>query len=74
MLAAAAADAGLNPGEMRAAVLRQEIKPALRQATDEAWELGVRGVPSIRVGGAIFQGPGTLEQAAAQAGARVGPR
>jgi len=67
VLAAAAADAGLNPEEMGAAILRQEIKQALRQATDEAWELGVRGVPSIRVGGAIFYGDDTLEEAAAQA-------
>ena len=33
-----------------------EIKLALRAATDGAWERGVFGVPSMRVGGELFFG------------------
>jgi 2-hydroxychromene-2-carboxylate isomerase len=68
VLAAAAADAGLDPGELPEAIQRPEIKDALRQATDAAWELGVRGVPTLRCGDAVYYGDDQLEEAVAQSG------
>jgi 2-hydroxychromene-2-carboxylate isomerase len=68
VLGAAAADAGLYPEEMAEAIQRPEIKDALRQATETAWELGVRGVPSLAIGEAVYYGDDQLEAAAAQAG------
>jgi 2-hydroxychromene-2-carboxylate isomerase len=41
----------------------------LRLATDEAWELGVRGVPTATVDGSIFYGDDELEAAAIRAAA-----
>lgn len=64
-LRAAAAAVGLDPDELVEAIQRQEIKDALREATDRAWRAGVRGVPSIQVGGAVFYGDDRLEEAAA---------
>jgi 2-hydroxychromene-2-carboxylate isomerase len=67
VLRTAADEAGLDSGELAEAIQQPEIKDALRRATDEAWELGVRGVPSLGIGGAIFFGDDQLE-AAAQSG------
>lgn len=66
VLTAAAADAGLDAAALEDAIRRQEVKDALREATDAAWERGVRGVPSILVGGEIFYGDDKLEQAASR--------
>lgn len=68
VLGAAAAEAGLDPGELAEAIQRPEIKAALRQATDMSWELGVRGVPSLVIGEAVYYGDDQLEAAAAQSG------
>ena len=38
-------------------------------ATNDAYELGVRGVPTIAVDGELFWGDDRLEEAAAAAGA-----
>lgn len=65
LLAASAVDAGLESNELLHAVQRQEVKDALRQATDEGWDRGVRGVPAVRSGRAIFFGDDRLEEAAA---------
>lgn len=65
VLASAGAEAGVDPAELLEAIQRPEIKLALRQATEEAWELGVRGVPSVSVAGTIFFGDDQLEAAAA---------
>ena len=65
VLAAAAGDAGLDPAQLGPAIATQEIKDALRRSTEAAWERGVHGVPSIRVGERIFFGDDRLEEAAA---------
>jgi 2-hydroxychromene-2-carboxylate isomerase len=50
--------------ELLGAIHQPEVKQALRRATDEAWELGVRGVPTMRVDGHLFYGDDKLEEAA----------
>jgi 2-hydroxychromene-2-carboxylate isomerase len=67
LLAAAAAE--MHPRAVIASVERTPIKDALREATDRAGDLGVRGVPSVVVGGEIFWGDDRLEEAVAAAGA-----
>ena len=46
------------------------MKERLRAATDEAYERGVRGVPTIAVGDELFYGDDQLEKAAAAAADR----
>jgi 2-hydroxychromene-2-carboxylate isomerase len=65
---AAAGDAGLDPDSVRDAVGRQELKDELRAVTEEAAALGVAGVPTVRVGAALFWGNDRLEEAAAALG------
>lgn len=64
VLLAAASEAGLDGDAMLDGAAQPEIKEALREATDRAWELGVRGVPSLRVGDTVFFGDDQLELAA----------
>jgi 2-hydroxychromene-2-carboxylate isomerase len=64
VLAGAAAGAGLDGDEMRAAISTPEIKAQLRATTDAAYAAGVTGVPTVRVGDAIFYGDDQLERAA----------
>ena len=61
LLAAAAAE--MHPRAMVAAVERESLKSALREATERAGDLGVRGVPTIVVEGEVFWGDDGLEQA-----------
>jgi 2-hydroxychromene-2-carboxylate isomerase len=61
----AAASSELHPKAMLAAVERDAIKRALRDATERAGDLGVRGVPSVVVRGEVFWGDDRLEEAAA---------
>lgn len=61
----AAEGAGLDRGEVEAATQDPQIKQALRTATDAAHELGVFGVPTIRIDGECFWGDDRLEDAAA---------
>lgn len=68
-LQAAAAEVGLDPDEVPDAIQRPEVKASLRDATDEAWQLGVCGVPSVRIGEEIFWGDDKLELAAGELGA-----
>lgn len=63
LMAGAAAE--LHPRALQAAVARQQVKDELRRATGEAGDLGVRGVPTVRVGDDLFWGDDQLEQAAA---------
>jgi 2-hydroxychromene-2-carboxylate isomerase len=56
--------AGLDAQALDGAPRRPEVKDALRSATDRAWEQGVRGVPTLRVGGTLFYGDDQLELAA----------
>jgi 2-hydroxychromene-2-carboxylate isomerase len=61
----AAAQAGLDRGEVERATQDPAVKQTLRQATDRAHELGVFGVPTVAVGEELFWGDDRLEDAAA---------
>lgn len=61
LLAAAAAE--IHPRAMLAAVERDSLKAALREATERAGDLGARGVPSVVVDGEVFWGDDRLEEA-----------
>ena len=63
----AAAEAGLDPDEVRAALDDDRVKDRLREHTDAALELGVIGVPTVVVDGTVFWGDDHLEDAAAAA-------
>jgi 2-hydroxychromene-2-carboxylate isomerase len=65
VLSAAASE--LHPRALLAAVERDSVKRALRDATERAGDLGVRGVPSIVVGGEAFWGDDRLAEAVARA-------
>jgi 2-hydroxychromene-2-carboxylate isomerase len=65
LIAAAAAE--LHPRALLKAAETEGIKRALREATDRAAELGVRGVPSLVVDGEVFWGDDRLEEAVAAA-------
>lgn len=68
----AAASSELHPRALEAAIARDAIKLALREATDRAGDLGVRGVPSVVVGGAVYWGDDRLERAAEAAASAAG--
>jgi 2-hydroxychromene-2-carboxylate isomerase len=59
----AAAACELHPKALLKAVQTEIVKNALREATDEAAELGVFGVPSLVVGGEVFWGDDRVEEA-----------
>jgi 2-hydroxychromene-2-carboxylate isomerase len=61
LLAAAACE--LHPSAVTKAAGTRAVKDALRQATEEAAELGVFGVPSVAVGREVFWGDDRLEEA-----------
>ena len=63
LLAAAAAE--MHPRAVLSAIERDSVKRALREATELAGDLGVRGVPSVVVGGQVYWGDDRLEEAAA---------
>ena len=65
LLAAAACE--LHPRALLKAVQTEAVKGALREATDGAAELGVIGVPSLRVGEEVFWGDDRVEEAVAAA-------
>jgi 2-hydroxychromene-2-carboxylate isomerase len=60
---------GLDAKDLSHALAAQEVRQRLREATDAALALGVRGVPTVVVGGELFWGDDRLEEAAAAAGA-----
>jgi 2-hydroxychromene-2-carboxylate isomerase len=62
LLAAAAAE--LHPRAVTASAGRDSVKRALRDATERAGDLGVRGVPSVLVADEVFWGDDCLEDAA----------
>jgi 2-hydroxychromene-2-carboxylate isomerase len=62
LIAAAAAE--LHPRAVLASAERDSVKRALREATERAGERGVRGVPSVVVGGEVFWGDDRLDDAA----------
>jgi 2-hydroxychromene-2-carboxylate isomerase len=61
---AAAAQAGLDRAAAELAIQDPRIKQALRDATDEAHERGVFGVPTVAIGDELFWGDDRLEDAA----------
>jgi 2-hydroxychromene-2-carboxylate isomerase len=63
----AAAAAELHPRALLAAIDRESIKRRLRDATERAGDLGVRGVPSVVVEGEVFWGDNRLTEAAERA-------
>jgi 2-hydroxychromene-2-carboxylate isomerase len=63
LIAAAACE--LHPTAVLKGVEMQSTKDRLRAATSEAYERGVRGVPTVAVGGELFWGDERLEDAAA---------
>jgi 2-hydroxychromene-2-carboxylate isomerase len=67
LIAAAACE--LHPKALLKAVQTEIVKSTLREATDEAAELGVFGVPSLLVGGQVFWGDDRVEEAVAAAAA-----
>ena len=65
LIAAAACE--LHPRAVEKAAGTDGVKGALREATEEAAELGVFGVPSLVVGDEVFWGDDRLEEAVAAA-------
>jgi 2-hydroxychromene-2-carboxylate isomerase len=65
VLAACATAVGLDAAEMLQAIQAPELKEHLRSVTERAWEAGVRGVPTLRIGERLFFGDDRLEEAAA---------
>lgn len=65
VLAACAGEAGLDAARMLEAIRMPELKQQLRAVTERAWEDGVRGVPTMRVGERLFFGDDRVEEAAA---------
>jgi len=63
LIAAAACE--LHPNAVLKGIEMQSTKDRLRAATQEAYDRGVRGVPSVVVGGRVFWGDDQLELAAA---------
>ena len=63
LLAAAAAE--MHPRAVLSAIERDSVKRKLREATELAGDLGVRGVPAIVIGERVFWGDDRLEEAAA---------
>ena len=63
LIAAAACE--LHPNAVLKAIELKSTKERLRAATDEAYERGVRGVPTVAVGDELFYGDDRLEEAAA---------
>jgi 2-hydroxychromene-2-carboxylate isomerase len=60
----AAERAGLERDDVETATKDPNVKLALREATDTAYELGVIGVPTIAIDGEPFWGDDRLEDAA----------
>jgi len=61
LLAAAACE--LHPNALLRAAGTGGVKDALREETDRAGDLGVRGVPSVVVDGEVFWGDDRLAEA-----------
>jgi predicted DsbA family dithiol-disulfide isomerase len=61
LLLECARGADLDAEALSAALEQPAVKDSLREATDRAWEAGVRGVPTVRVGESVFYGDDQLE-------------
>jgi 2-hydroxychromene-2-carboxylate isomerase len=62
LIAAAACE--LHPNAILKAIETQSVKDRLKEATAEAYDRGVRGVPSVVVGDQVFWGDDRLEEVA----------
>ena len=60
LIAAAACE--LHPNAVLKGIETRAVKDRLRAATDEAYERGVRGVPTVAVGDELFYGDDQLEK------------
>ena len=63
LMAAAACE--LHPNAVLKALETQSVKDRLKTATAEAYDRGVRGVPTVAVGDRLFYGDDHLDEAAA---------
>jgi 2-hydroxychromene-2-carboxylate isomerase len=63
VLEVAARDAGLDAAALRPAIADPAVKQRLRDATQAAWDAGVRGIPTLAVGGELYYGDDRLEAA-----------
>ena len=54
---------GVGLDGVRAAVADPAVKAALREATEAAWDAGVRGIPTLRTGERLLFGDDQLEAA-----------
>jgi 2-hydroxychromene-2-carboxylate isomerase len=61
LLAAAACE--LHPNAVLRGMETRSVKDRLKAATDEAIELGLEGIPTVRVGDELFWGDDRLEEA-----------
>jgi 2-hydroxychromene-2-carboxylate isomerase len=59
-----AADAGLDRSEAEDAAQDQQVKLALRDATEAAFQLGVIGVPTLALSDQLFWGDDRMQEAA----------
>jgi 2-hydroxychromene-2-carboxylate isomerase len=66
-VAAAAREAGLDPGEVEDATQRPALKQRLKDHTDEARDKGVTGIPTVLVDDELYWGDDRLEDAATAA-------
>jgi 2-hydroxychromene-2-carboxylate isomerase len=66
-VAIAAAACEMHPNAIAKAAVSEGVKRRLIEATERAGELGVRGVPTVRVGTELFWGDDRLEEAVAAA-------
>lgn len=64
VLAGLAEQAGLDPKGTLEAALSDEVKADLRTRTERAWQLGVKGAPTVTIGERIFYGDDQIELAA----------
>jgi 2-hydroxychromene-2-carboxylate isomerase len=64
MLLACARGAELDEQALSDALRHSAVKDSLREATERTWDAGVRGVPTLQVGGSLFYGDDQLELAA----------
>jgi 2-hydroxychromene-2-carboxylate isomerase len=65
LIAAAACE--LHPNAVMKGIKTKSVKDKLRAATDEALARGVEGIPTVAVGGQLFWGDDSLEEAVAAA-------
>jgi 2-hydroxychromene-2-carboxylate isomerase len=63
VLLGCASDVNLDVDALGPALGQPALKESLRDASDRAWEAGVRGVPTLRIGKALFYGDDQLELA-----------